>query len=133
MSWIGARRFTSSARSISSGVKSSSRPLAGRPALATSTSTGSGPPGELRRRAPGSARSAGRHSAPSPSSALSSLELLDAAAAEQHAGAALGSSARAMAWPMPPLAPVRRTVDALELHGADAIRANSPEEATVVG
>src|SRR5919201_498338 len=38
-SWIGARRLTARARSISSVVNVSSLPLAGRPALATKTST----------------------------------------------------------------------------------------------
>ena len=54
---MGARRFTSSARSISSSVKSRSGPLAGSPALATKTSTVAGlvgeaghvlPPGQVR-------------------------------------------------------------------------------------
>src|SRR5215211_5058317 len=39
VSWIGARRFRSMARSIWSWSKSSTRPLAGSAALATSTST----------------------------------------------------------------------------------------------
>ena len=68
-STTGARRLTSSVRSICASVNSSSGPLAGSAALATSTSTSPGLPRSAARRRPGAPRS--RRPVPAPRSAAS--------------------------------------------------------------
>ena len=87
VSWIGARRFTSRARSISSGVNDSSRPLAGSPAFATSTSTSPARSTSVVA-APASARSASRTSALLAQLGPQLLERAGAPAAQQDTRAA---------------------------------------------
>ena len=84
---MGARRFTSSALSIESGVKSSTRPLAGSAALATSTSTT--PAASASRAGPSrSARSTSDLDASLAQARPQRSELLVAAAAEHDLRAA---------------------------------------------
>ena len=108
VSCIGARRFTSSARSICSGSKSSTRPLAGSAALATSTSTA--PAASASRAGPSrSARSSATASARSPRLALSSSSSSSRRPLTTTV-APRAWSARASAPPMPPVAPVTSTL-----------------------
>ena len=86
-SWIGARRFTSSALSISSDVKLSTRPLAGSAALATTASSGPARSTSERNRVPiGEIRLQNRGVAPELAAQL--LELVGAAPADDHPGSA---------------------------------------------
>src|SRR5262245_14481794 len=99
---IGARRLTSSARSICSGVNSRSGPLAGRAAFATSTSRG--PASRMQRST--SARSA--RSATTVRAPIASASGASASARRPLTitSAPVACSARAIACPIPPFAPV---------------------------
>ena len=108
MSCIGARRFTSSALSICSWVKSSTAPLAGSAALATSASTA---PARSARAsaAPGSARSAASTSARPPTPARISSSASSRLPFSSPARRVHRAHAR---WRAPiPDAPVSRTVE----------------------
>ena len=126
VSWIGARRFTSSARSIWSWSKSSTLPLAGRAAFATSTSTA--PAASASRVGRVALGEVGhQHLGPVAEACRKLVERVLAAAAQQHPRAALVERAR------------DRVADAAggpgdqgpcsrELHAADAIDAPEPAE-----
>src|SRR5271166_693290 len=106
-SWIGARRLTSSARSISAAVKPSRRPLAGSAALAMRMSTA--PASSTRR-----SSSAGTLRSTTVVRASSSVPSCASTSARRPVRISLApraERARAIASPIPPVAPVTSTVD----------------------
>src|SRR5262245_44965912 len=99
---MGARRFTSSARSICSGSKSSRGPLEGNAALATRMSMG---PASSTHRATAARSLKSARITPAPSASASGRS----ASARRPLSTTVAPAAcraRAMAAPMPPLAPV---------------------------
>src|SRR5215207_530015 len=103
---IGARRLTSSARSISSSENDSSTPLPGTPALATSTSTG---PASSTRRSR-AARCVSSHGTTRPPTSAASGSSTSTRRALRTSCAPRRASARAITCPSPPLAPVKSAV-----------------------
>ena len=105
----GDSRLTRRARPISSWLKPSSRPDAGRPALATSTSTSPASAASLAA-SPGSARSETIARWPSPGSEPASSSSSAALRELRTSVAPRSASAVAIARPRPPVAPVSRAV-----------------------
>ena len=109
----GARRLTSSIRSICSWLSSVSIPLAGSAAFATSTSTSAGrlggEPFHLVAVAPGRSQTARPPTSEASGSSTSARRPLSDQA--RHRGR---RSARAIACPIPPVAPVTRTVPVID-------------------
>src|ERR1035438_9434762 len=107
-STIGARRLTSSTRSISSIVNDSSRPEPGSAALARRMSTS---PESATRRSTAAASLRSTASVRAPSSSAASGSRISVRRPVRIRSPPRACSARAIAWPRPPVAPVSRTVE----------------------
>src|SRR5919199_645143 len=103
---MGARRLMSSARSTCSTLYSATSPDAGMPALATRTSTS--PASSTR--APSSERSARSQTIARPPTSSRNGSSTSARRPVSNSLAPRAASARATAWPRPPVAPVTSTV-----------------------